>query len=70
MFVPLILGKPLTVWLGILLVVLLTLQILSGKHLIKLPWSFHKRNAMLIVSIAAIHAILGLGFWFFNFPIK
>ena len=67
---PLIWGKPLTVWLGILLIVLLTLQILSGKHLIKLPWSFHRRNAMFIALIATVHAILGLGVWFFNFPLK
>ncbi len=70
MFVPLIWGKPINVWLGIVLMVLLTLQILSGKHLIKLPFSFHRRNAMLIGLIAAMHAIFGLGIWFFNVPIK
>lgn len=70
MYVPLILGKPITVWLGILLIVLLTLQILSGKHLIKLPWTFHRRNAMVIILIAVLHAFFGLGVWFFNFPVK
>lgn len=70
MYVPLLWGKPLTVWLGILLVVLLTLQILSGKRLINLPFRFHRRNAILIVMVAAVHAFFGLGVWFFNFPIK
>ena len=70
MFVPLLFGKPITVWLGILLLVLLTLQVLSGKRLIKLPFSFHSRNAILIVIVAAVHAFFGLGVWFFNFPIK
>ncbi len=70
MYVPILWGKPLTVWLGILLLVLLTLQVLSGKRLIKLPFSFHRRNAILIVMIAGVHAFFGLGVWFFNFPIK
>jgi len=70
MFVPLIWGKPIHIWLGLVLIVLLTLQILSGKHLIKLPFSFHRRNAILIVLIAAVHVFFGLGIWFFNLPIK
>jgi len=70
MYVPLIWGKPITVWLGIVLMVLLTLQILSGKRLIKLPFSFHRRNAIFIVLVAGVHAFFGLGIWFFNLPIK
>ncbi|HBP63133.1 MAG TPA: hypothetical protein DD730_02410 [Desulfosporosinus sp.] len=70
MFVPLLWGKPLHLWLGIVLMVLVTLQILSGKRLIKLPFSFHKRNAMFIALVAVVHAFFGLGIWFFNFPIK
>ncbi|TGE38533.1 hypothetical protein E4K67_11460 [Desulfosporosinus fructosivorans] len=70
MYVPLLWGKPLTVWLGLLLMVLLTLQILSGKRLIKLPFSFHRRNAMFIVIVVSLHAFFGLGVWFFNLPIK
>ena len=69
MYVPLLWGKPINIWLGIVLMVLLTLQILSGKHLIKLPFIFHRRNAILIVLIAAAHAFFGLGIWFFNLPI-
>ena len=70
MYVPLLWGKPITVWLGILLIVLLTLQVLSGKRLIKLPFSFHKRNAILIALVAILHAYFGLGIWFFNLPVK
>ena len=70
MYVPLLWGQPINVWGGILLIVLLTLQVLSGKRLIKLPFSFHKRNAYLIVLVAAVHAFLGLGISFFNLPIK
>jgi len=70
MYVPLLWGHPINVWGGILLIVLLTLQVLSGKRLIKLPFSFHRRNAILIVLVAAVHALLGLGISFFNWPIK
>lgn len=68
MFVPLLWGKPMNVWLGILLIVLLTLQILSGKRLIKLPFSFHRHNAKLLAVVAIAHAFLGLGMWFFTSP--
>jgi hypothetical protein len=70
MYVPILWGKPINVWLGIALIVLLTFQILSGKHIIKLPFSFHRRNALLIVLVAAGHAFFGLGVWFFDLPIK
>ena len=70
MYVPLLWGKPINVWLGILLMVLLTLQFLSGKRLIKLPFSFHRRNAVILVIVAAAHALFGLGIWFFNMPIQ
>lgn len=70
MYVPLLFGKPINVWLGILLMVLVTLQILSGKRLIKLPFSFHRRNGIAIAIVAAVHAFFGLGIWFFNLPIK
>lgn len=70
MYVPLLWGKPINVWLGILLLALLTFQILSGKHLMKLPFSFHRRNAIVIVLVAAVHAFFGLGIWFLNLSIK
>jgi hypothetical protein len=70
MYVPLLWGKPINVWLGILLIVLLTLQILTGKHIVKLPFSFHRRNAIFIVLVSVVHAFFGLGIWFFNLPIK
>jgi len=67
MEVPVILGKPINVWLGILLIILLTFQILTGKRLINLPFTYHRRNAMLLVLVAAVHAFYGLGIWFLGF---
>ena len=70
MNVPILWGKPINVWLGILLMLLLTFQILTGRHIVKLPFSFHKRNVIVIILVVAGHAFYGLGIWFFNFSIK
>lgn len=69
MIVPLLFGKPLNVWLGILLLLLLTFQILSGKRWIQVPFVYHRRNGLLISVVVALHAFYGLGIWFFGFQI-
>ena len=70
MHVPILWGKPIHLWLGLILILLLTFQILSGKRIIKIPFSFHRHNAILIVVVALVHAFFGLGIWFLNFSIN
>ncbi|TLM98421.1 hypothetical protein FDZ73_23490 [bacterium] len=67
--IPLLWDKPVNVWLGIILIFLLGFQVLTGKGIIKLPFTYHRVNAMAIVLIAAVHAYYGLGMWFFGFKI-
>lgn len=72
--VPLLWGRPVNIWLGIILGVLLLFQIYFGVmmtrrgrlNLLKL----HRINAGLLLLVALLHAYYGLGIWFFNFSIK
>lgn len=59
-----ILELPIHMWLGILLFILLIFQILIGKRIIKIPFVWHKRNAMALITIATLHALIGMGLWF------
>ena len=69
MFIPLIAGKPLTLWLGIILLAQVTFQVLTGKRWIKVPFVYHRQNGLLIAIVAAVHAFMGLGVWFLGFKI-
>lgn len=71
--VPLVAGKPLHIWLGIILIPLLATQIILGVLMIKGRVNLlraHKIFAILIALTALIHLFYGLGIWFFNFIIK
>lgn len=57
-------GKPLVLWLGLVLAILLTFQILSGARKIKVPFVWHRRNGYLMGVVALVHAFLGLSAWF------
>ena len=70
MYVPLIAGQPLHLWLGIILFILLIFQVMTGKRWLKLPFAYHRGNSMAIVLIAILHAYFAIGVWFFNFQIK
>jgi hypothetical protein len=70
MYVPLIAGKPLHLWLGMILFLLLIFQIMTGKRWIKLPFACHRGNAIAIFLLALVHAFYGIGIWFFNFQIR
>lgn len=67
--VPLIYGKGLNVWLGIVLLVQLTFQITIGIAMTRgfNDLRYHKINAALIGVIAFVHTYYGIGVWFFNF---
>jgi hypothetical protein len=71
--VPLLWGRPINVWLGIILGILLIWQVCLGMMMVKGKMQYlkmHKINATLIIIIAFVHAYYGLGIWFFNFQIK
>jgi len=65
--VPTVLGKPINIWEGILLILLLAFQLSSGLRLIRVPLKYHKLNGILIFTVAMTHAFFGLGVWFFGF---
>lgn len=72
--VPIVFGRPINIWLGMVLGILLIFQIYLGimmtrrgrMNLLKI----HKINAALLLIAALVHAYYGLGIWFFNFGIK
>ena len=72
MSIPVLFDKPINVWLGIALVLVVILQIASGIILSKgkitvLP--LHRLNALLLAAVVAVHAFYGIGYWFFDFRI-
>lgn len=62
MLVPIIAGKPLFVWLGIILFIQVVLQVISGKKWIKLPAVYHRNNGWLMAIVAAVHVYYALTF--------
>ena len=58
-------GKPLILWLGLVLLILLGFQILSGARMIKVPFKLHRINGYLLGAVAAVHALIGIRLWFF-----
>ena len=72
--VPLIFGRPINVWLGIVLGVFLLFQIYLGIMMVRRGrinlLKLHKINAILLLIVTLVHAYYGLGIWFFNFGIK
>ena len=62
---PLIYGKPLNVWLGLLALVLLLLQIGIGTRIIKLPFWVHKKVVWIVLLIVVlIHGFYGFELYF------
>lgn len=69
MRVPLIAGLPLHAWIGMLLLILIILQILIGKRILKIPFVWHRVFAIVILVFAVIHAVMGLGLMLWGFTI-
>jgi hypothetical protein len=64
--IPILWGKPINIWLGMALAVLVAFQLLTGLRLIKLPFKVHLASGVLIFLIAVVHATIGIGVWFAN----
>ena len=67
MKIPIILGIPITIWGGMLVLILIIFQVLNGMKIIKVPIRCHKGTALAILALGILHAIGGLGItlgWF------
>ena len=67
--IPIIFGKPIYIWLGIVLAVQIIFQILSGMNVLKINFKYHRWNGRLIALNAFVHALFALGIWFFGFTL-
>jgi len=52
MVVPIVWGRPLTVWFGLVVFILITLQVLTGSRRIKPSFVFHRTNGYVILVLA------------------
>ena len=61
MKIPIILGQPLHLWLGIILLILIVLQIAGVRKILTISFSWHRIIGYIIFSLAIIHAVLAIG---------
>jgi len=61
MRIPIILGQPLHLWLGILLFLLIIFQIVVAKRIIKVPFKWHRIGGYVILLLAMIHGFIAYG---------
>jgi len=62
--IPLFHGKPINIWFGIVLAVMISFQLLTGLRVIKVPNRVHRWNGIGIFAVAAAHGLMGLMVWF------
>jgi hypothetical protein len=62
--IPIILGYPLHLWLGIILFFLIIFQIAVAKRILRIPFYWHRIMGYVILLIAFVHGTLGLGLYF------
>ncbi|OGD63277.1 hypothetical protein A2160_02115 [Candidatus Beckwithbacteria bacterium RBG_13_42_9] len=64
---PIILAKPLHIWLGFIALMLLIVQILIGTRIVKLPFWFHTQIVWKILLIVVLlHALYGFKLYFLS----
>jgi len=61
MIIPIILGKPLHLWLGLLLFTLILFQIAVAKRILPIPFRWHRVMGYVILLLATIHGLIGIG---------
>jgi hypothetical protein len=61
MRIPIILGQPLHLWLGIFLFLLILFQISVAKKILKLPFKWHRIGGYVILLLAVIHGFIAFG---------
>jgi hypothetical protein len=68
--IPSVDGRPINVWGGILLAVLVIFQVLVGTRVIKLPFAWHRVNGFVILVLVLAHGFLGYMVWFHGWGYK
>lgn len=61
MRIPIIMGLPLHLWLGILLFLLIVFQILTAKKILPVPFKWHRRMGYVILILAILHGSMAVG---------
>lgn len=61
MKIPIILGQPLHLWLGILLLILIVLQIVGVRKILPISFRWHRIIGYVILVLAIIHGALAAG---------
>ena len=61
MRIPIILGQPLHLWLGILLFLLVIFQIVVAKRILKIPFKWHRIGGYVILLLAIMHGLIAVG---------
>ena len=61
MRIPIILGQPLHLWLGILLFLLVIFQIVVAKRILKVPFKWHRIGGYVILLLAIMHGLIAIG---------
>lgn len=59
--IPVILGFPLHLWLGILLLISIIFQILVAKKVLRIPFKWHRVMGYVILALAVIHGFIAIG---------
>jgi len=54
------LGLEIFAWVGIVIFMLLVLQFLTGKRILKVGFKFHRYNGMLIIGIGFLKGLFGI----------
>lgn len=61
MKIPIIMGQPLHLWLGIILFLLIIFQIAVAKKLLPVPFKWHRRMGYVILLLAIMHGAIAVG---------
>lgn len=63
MIIPVIMGKPLHLWLGLLLLILIVFQILVAKRILPIPFRWHRIMGYVMLLLAIIHGSIAMGLY-------
>ncbi len=61
MRIPILLGLPLHLWLGMLLLACIAFQIVVAKKLLPIPFKWHRIMGYVILILALIHGFIAIG---------
>lgn len=59
--IPIIMGKPLHLWLGLILFISIVFQIVVARRLLPIPFRWHRIMGYVILLLAIIHGSIAIG---------